>query len=305
MGMSRDGAELVGYLAGGAVVASFGYLSAFIVDAASYLVSAALLTRLQVRCNTREFQAASLDTGRRHTEQYSVVSGRHLLSAPTCSLLCSPSCAIGFYVPNAYGLVLDVFHGGGFELGMLEWAVGCGLIVGGLAMSRAVARGRQEPVCGGFEHSGSFCLLGVYFAGSLWLSICLVGFAGMASVGMTVPSITMMQETSSEEHKGRMIAIRGRLRTAECSRRVSPRRHPRPNHRHPTDLLRSRPIGGDPDPPDLRSLSHHGQPAGRNGVEGGARHRAETGRGAAGGDGSTAGGLPWSVALGLRHICGG
>jgi MFS family permease len=208
LGMSRDGAELIGYLAGGVLVASFGYLPAFAVDAASYLVSAALLARLKSVVARRK---SKLSVTALVSDTPSVLGHlwaiHHLRTNLLLALL--PLCAIGLYVPNAYGLVLEVFHGGGFELGVLEWAVGCGLIVGGLAMSRVSLAGDKNLYVVASSILVAFCLLGVYFAGNLWLSISLIGLAGMASVGMTVPSITMMQEVSSDEHQGRMIAIRG------------------------------------------------------------------------------------------------
>ncbi len=208
MGMSRDGAELVGYLAGGAVVATFGYMPAFIADAGSYLLSAVLLLGLPSPGPSARVVPGLwplvVDTPRVFRRLWATPSLRvNLLMA----LL--PLCAISLYVPNAYALVLDVYRGGGFELGMLEWAVGTGLIVGAIVVSRVSLVGDRNLYVAASSVVVAFCIMGVFFAGTLWQSIALLGLAGFAGVGMSIPSITMMQELPSEEDKGRMISIRG------------------------------------------------------------------------------------------------
>ena len=47
LSLARDGAELGGYLVGGALVVSIGYTSTFLADGATYLMSAVLLLGLQ------------------------------------------------------------------------------------------------------------------------------------------------------------------------------------------------------------------------------------------------------------------
>jgi MFS family permease len=208
LGMSRDGAELIGYLAGGAIVAAAGYMPAFLVDAATYLLSALLLLRVPRTIGRRD----------RTKQVRDLIAGTprvflHLWGTPSLRtnllLALLPLCAIGMYVPNAYGLVLEVFQKGGFELGILEWAAGCGLILGGFVLSRITLAGDKNKYVAASAAAVAFCLLGVYLANNLWLSIALLGVAGMVSVGMSVPSITLMQEASSEDESGRLISIRG------------------------------------------------------------------------------------------------
>jgi MFS family permease len=50
--------------------------------------------------------------------------------------------------------------------------------------------------------------VGIRFSDHLWLAITLMGVAGVANVGVFVPSITMFQETVTEGDKGRLLALR-------------------------------------------------------------------------------------------------
>ena len=54
LSVSRDGAELIGYLAGGVLVTDVGYTLTFMVDAASYLLSGLLLLGLPGACRGRD-----------------------------------------------------------------------------------------------------------------------------------------------------------------------------------------------------------------------------------------------------------
>jgi predicted MFS family arabinose efflux permease len=119
-----------------------------------------------------------------------------------------PMAALMMYVPNSYGLVLDVFKGTGVDLGTLEVVVGCGLIIGGLLMSQMALAGDKNTYVLAAIVMVAFCLLGVYFSHSLWLSIGLMGAAGALSIGMTVPSITMIQQAAEDGGRGRLISLR-------------------------------------------------------------------------------------------------
>jgi MFS family permease len=207
LGISRDGAELIGYVAGGAVVTAFGYIPAFMVDSATYVLSALLLIGLP-RPAARVGMSPQVLTLIADTPKVFARLWRHPALKTNLLFALLPLCALGLYVPNSYGLVLDVYARGGLELGILEWAVGCGLIVGGIVISRMSLAGDKNRYVISSLVAVAFCLLGVYFCRALWPSIALLGVAGMMSAGMTVPSITLLQEASGSEDKGRLISLR-------------------------------------------------------------------------------------------------
>jgi predicted MFS family arabinose efflux permease len=112
-------------------------------------------------------------------------------------------------LPISYGLVLDVFQAEAWAIGVLEGAVAAGLIVGGLILSRTKLNQDKNLYVLLSLVVVAACLVGIRFSDYLWLSIALMGVAGVANVGVFVPSITMFQETATEGDKGRLLALRG------------------------------------------------------------------------------------------------
>lgn len=241
LGVSRDGAELVGYLVGGVLVAYFGYLLTFAIDAASYLVSALLLIGLpRMAPAARAARAAAaggasadapeggrvgaaLDAPERSADAAVPPTLWSLLrEAPEViadiwsrpqlrtNLLLGvfASLAVIMCVPNTYGLALEVFDAGAAGLAALEVVTASGLIVGGLLISRFRLLGdKNRYVTGGIIGMG-LCFAAVSFSPVFWLSAALLGVAGMLNVATFVPSITMFQEIPDQARKGRLIAVR-------------------------------------------------------------------------------------------------
>ena len=207
LGLSRDTAELMGYLAGGVIVTVIGYTPAFMVDGATYLLSAALLVGLPKPTRTSHAQTRVLAL---LAESPAVFLRLWRQPGLRANLLFAvlPVTAIFLYGPNSYGLVLDVFHAGGVELGAMELIIASGSVAGGLAISRMSLKGDKNIYVAGSLIAMSFCLLGVYFSGSLWLSLALLGIGGIANVALFVPSITLFQETSRIEDMGRLLSLR-------------------------------------------------------------------------------------------------
>ncbi len=210
LSVSRDGAELLGYLAGGALVAVLGYKLAFAIDSASYLFSAVLLLGLPRPAPVTEPVARVRDllagTPR--------VIGRlwHDAGLRTNLLLAVfPTMFVMMSVPLSWALVLDDFDAGQFALGVLEACVAGGLIVGGLIISRMALRQDKNQYVLFSLVTVAACLVGIRFSDYLWLSIALMGVAGMANVGVAIPSMTMYQEAPAHGDKGRLLAIRAGL----------------------------------------------------------------------------------------------
>ncbi len=112
------------------------------------------------------------------------------------------------YLPNSYGLALDVFDKGAGGLAALEVFVAVGLISGGLVFSRMRLKGDKNAYVFFSLMVMALCLVAVSFSGLFWLSVVLLGIGGVASVGLFVPSITMFQETPPTPDKGRLISLR-------------------------------------------------------------------------------------------------
>jgi len=208
LSVSRDGAEFVGYLAGGALVAAVGYLLSFAIDAVSYLASALLLIGLPRPAPRPGPPARVVDL----IAQSPVVFGRlwrHPGLRTNLLLAVFPVMGLMMCLPISYGLVLDVFQAEDWAIGVLEGAIAAGLILGGLMLSRMkLGKDKNLYVLLSLVVV-SACFVGIRFSDYLWLSIALMGVAGVANVGVFVPSITMFQETATEGDKGRLLALRG------------------------------------------------------------------------------------------------
>ena len=216
LGVSRDGAELVGYLLGG-VVASIaavtilgvtvtGYTLAFIIDAISYAVSGILLVGLP-----RGLVREDAPKVRTLVAGSPAVFGK-LWASPALRtnllLAVFAAGAVMMNVPNSYGLALKVFDKGSLGLAALEVFVAVGLIAGGLAISRTALKGDKNGYVFFSLAAMAVCYIAVSFSGLFWASVVLMGLAGAANVGVFVSSITMFQETPASAEKGRLIALR-------------------------------------------------------------------------------------------------
>ena len=207
LGISRDGAELMGYLAGGALVAAVGYKLAFTIDSGSYLLSAVLLVGLpsptpptEPTARVRELLAGSPKVVARLWRDAALRTNLLLAVVPAMFVIMS--------VPLSWALVLDVFAAGQFMLGVLEACVAAGMIIGGVVISRMSLRQDKNQYVLFSLVTLSACLVVIRFSDYLWLSILLMAITGMVNVGVVIPSMTMYQEAPAHGDKGRLLAIR-------------------------------------------------------------------------------------------------
>ena len=211
LSVSRDGAELVGYLVGAGLVTLVGYTLSFAIDAVSYCLSAFLLVGLP-RVVTHTKGGAGLPT--LITESPAVMArlwkDRRLRTNVLLALF--PSAAIMMNVPNGYFLALAAFKGyPGAGVGALEVITASGLIVGGLVISRLSLGGDKNRYVALSLLWMGVCLMAVSFTHLFWLQVGLIGFGALGNAGLFVSSITMFQELAQREDKGRLIAVRAGL----------------------------------------------------------------------------------------------
>jgi MFS family permease len=208
LSISREGAELGGYLVGGVLVALVGYAVTFAIDGLSYIVSAALLFGLPAA--KRAGDAVVPRLGRLLRESPRVLGRLWANPALRTNLLFAllPMTVMLMATPNAYGLALQVYDRGPQGFALMETCAAIGWIVGGVAASRLNYRGdRNSYVYVSFSIM-ALCFLGVGLSGSFWVSVALLSAAAVANVGVIVGSMTLFQEIEPRPDKGRMIAVR-------------------------------------------------------------------------------------------------
>jgi MFS family permease len=194
---------------GGVVTAAFGTPAAFIMNAASFLVSGLLCWSIRIP-NDHLHQRSRAGTGPLSTQAtrsisfWSVFWRSRLVQIIALQSLVWPigGGAINVLL-SVYGY--QVFHSGNTGVGVMYGALGLGFLMGGLLTPRFTAWTRQAAVAG-FLIEG-LCHVVVSQSPSLWLaSICLV----LATVGAGVGNasvITLIMQTVTQEVHGRVFAM--------------------------------------------------------------------------------------------------
>jgi len=216
LSIARDGAELGGYVVGGALVVTLGYTATFLVDGASYIVSALLLLGLP-RAQTTEHAHKPLAAIIRDSPRaVGAILGRpHLRTNLLFALI--PAVFIMMMTPNAYALALEVFDVGATGFAAMEVAMALGFIVGGVIASRVDYQGDRNRYVFWSIICMSVGMLGVGLSDYFWLSVALLAGGAVANVGVLVGSMTLFQEIEPRPDKGRIIAVRagfGQIATA-------------------------------------------------------------------------------------------
>lgn len=207
LSMARDGAELGGYLAGGILVASIGYMATFAVDSLSYLISALLLQGLSTGVPRMQSQASLLALMRESPQVL-----RFIWESPALrtNLLVAafPMAVIMMSLPNAYGLALQVYERGPKGLAAMEIMTSLGWIIGGVLASRINYKGDRNKYVMVSLAVMALCFFVVGIADTFWLAVAFLAVGAVANVGVIVGSMTLFQEIDDRPDKGRLIAVR-------------------------------------------------------------------------------------------------
>jgi MFS family permease len=212
--VSETVADLLGYPAAGLLVAALAPIIAvaFVIDSATYIVSALLLWVMAVAPSAHAAEPFSAGALRRE-----IVDGwlflRHqaeLFSNTVVSTFAQVAvgaeivCSI-LYAQN----VLDRSRIGYPEnYGLLMAAIGLGSIVGGLAIGALADRLPKGPMAiAGFAAFGfTFAVAG--FVHDPFLAIALFFLAGATNMLFLIPNMTLFQERTPQQLMGRVVSTR-------------------------------------------------------------------------------------------------
>jgi MFS family permease len=206
LSIAREGAELGGYLIGGALVVLVGYTVTFVADAASYLISATFLFALPA--SAPRLAGKSLGSLFRESPRAVGVVWRSRALRTNLVLALAPMLVIMMSTPNAYGLALSVFGRGAGGFALMEAIASCGWIIGGVAASRLDYKGDRNIYVAVSCGVMAACFVGVGLSRSFWVCAVLLAVAAAANVGAIVGSMTLFQEVPPRPDKGRIIAVR-------------------------------------------------------------------------------------------------
>lgn len=206
--------ELAGIAVGATLVATLGYRLAFALDAVSFLASALLIVSVAHRQGVRE--RSPLELGRLRAE---LVDGfRHIARQPVLRDL------IRLYGVAALGasaavalcmvLALDGFRSvpipDALRLALIDTATTVGLVVGGILVGMSGSgRAGRKFLWGLVVFGGVFATASL--VGDIWLSAIVLFVAGIANMFFQVPMVTLIQQVTAEEYRGRVFALRNAL----------------------------------------------------------------------------------------------
>jgi MFS family permease len=201
--------EVIGALAAGILVANLGE-RAFYIDALTFLVSAAFLTRIQISESRKEL---SLQSAAHDAKEGVLFLARHaILRANTIfSLICQLSIPVASSLAPA--LIFQRFANGNAQVGSSQFgateaAIAVGAVVSGILLVPRFARipkGRLLLV--GFAIYG-FILIALALTTSFELALLLFLLTGVVNVLFYVPNVTISQELTPPELRARVFGAR-------------------------------------------------------------------------------------------------
>lgn len=193
----------VGALAGGALVAASGPDAAYVVNAASFLASAAFL--LRIRESLEELREASLGHLRDVADGLrTVVHARPLLTVLVAwSIVMLGNGAVN--VAEVF-LATDVFRAGELGYGILVAAGAVGLVAGSLSAGGLIERhGMRGPYALAIAVMGAGTLAAATSPG-LWVAAGFVVVAGAGNGAAVVCNVMLVQRGAPDRLRGRVFA---------------------------------------------------------------------------------------------------
>jgi MFS family permease len=206
--------DLLGYPIAGVLVAALGKLIgvAFILDAATYVISAVLLLVMIAPRDEIPSLPFSLRSIWHETMEGArfLVAQRELLSNTVVSAVAQV--AIGVEVVCSIVYALSVLDRSAIaypqNYAFLMTAIGVGSVVGGAAVGQFASRAAKGPLTiAGFVGMGvALALAG--FVTSPWIALVLFFLMGVMNTVWLIPTITLFQEQTPQRLMGRVINTR-------------------------------------------------------------------------------------------------
>jgi MFS family permease len=194
---------------GGLLLATVGYRALITFDAATYLVSAALLAPIAAPAVRRATTAAATAAGHLGAFRRELAEGLRLAARNRTVVKVLALSSVAMSVEGMLGVlfvafVRDALRGGALQLGWLGTAGGAGGLISGLvlgARGRRFAPERVLPLSLGVQGSA---LLVMFTWPSLPLAVAATALVGACVAGLAVAAHTLIQATTPNSHQGRI-----------------------------------------------------------------------------------------------------
>jgi putative nucleotidyltransferase with HDIG domain len=205
MSSSEKVMELLGFSTAGIIAAVISFVPLFLIDAATYLISA--ITLLGVA------DSRTIATPKHRRLAEDIVEGaRFILTRPVLRSTMSLTFAAVFFAGMTFPVLVIMsfgpLHGGALGYGLLEAAIGAGAAIGALAAAPAMIRySAGMLILAGVAGIGASEVL-VGFSQNLGIALVLLFLGGITSTIYYVPLISLTQKEAPDYIRGRVMATR-------------------------------------------------------------------------------------------------
>ncbi|HEY5506445.1 MAG TPA: MFS transporter [Coriobacteriia bacterium] len=206
--------ELLGIGFGGALVATIGYGSAFWIDAATFLVSAAFVATVSHRAIERVLPKLrvsvvwdDLKYGLERIRRDGVLRG---VTITYSAIALGAGAVMTLTLLLALNVYTTVGLSDALRLTIEEIATTAGLLVGSMAIGMASITGSGRKYLRGIVTLG-LLLMVFLVVPNIWVASLVFFAVGWANVYLNVPMVTLLQIHTEEETRGRVFAVRSTL----------------------------------------------------------------------------------------------
>jgi MFS family permease len=214
--VSQNTSDIVGYPLAAAIIGFFagwlgsrgGLQAAFAFDALTFLVSGLLV--LTVKTSVAERALSGLRSVRAEmVEGIQFVWSSPVVRANTLVMLLGPL-TLGATTPLFVGYAWNILGGGQWEYAMLGTGISAGSIIGGLWL------GSDDRLPAGILVVAGLAVMGVgimatSLVSNIWFAVGTIAIAGVGSMMVLIPSVTLVQLFTPEHLLGRVFAVRATL----------------------------------------------------------------------------------------------
>jgi MFS family permease len=197
--------ETAGPALGGLLVATAGVDAAFVLDAVTYLVSAALLSLTPLTRPQREEEGASFGEDLKAGFTY-LVGARVPLAIVLGAFL--TVLTINITIPAEVFLARETFKAGNAGYGLLVGLYGAGMVLGSALMAALGDRVRLLPLYFSGVFATALALVGAGLSPTFVLALGALVVAGVANGTENVTTDTILQKRVPDAFLGRVFSVR-------------------------------------------------------------------------------------------------
>ncbi len=199
--------EILGYSAAGFLLAYVSTTAAFRIDAATFVVSATLLSLMRYEAPARAAQQAARSVTREIREGFGYLLHHRALRANTV-LVVAAVAGLGASYPLTFFFAVTVLDGGTRAFGIMEAVIGVGFLVGSLVVAALATRVRKGlAITVGLAVMGA-CLAAVSVTEAVWQACIPFVILGAANAAALISVDTYFQEVVPEHLRGRVWGVR-------------------------------------------------------------------------------------------------